>query len=267
VPTVQTHDIATHYEDAGQGRPIVLLHAATLDHRSWDKQAAALQDRYRVLRYDLRGHGRTPAGRRRYHVDTLAEDLHAFITALRLDRPVVCGLSMGGMVAQTYAARHPDGLSGLILAGAPTPPLLSFRERMERAVMPRTVVPVARLVGYERLKKAIISMQSRAHGKAAMGTFKATDLPPMTTGDFVRAIKCMASFHKVPVDLAAIRVPTLVLCGENEPGFIHRHSKVLRASLATAEVAVIPGAGHASSLDQPDLFTRQLDRFLVALPR
>lgn len=268
MPTIRTGDIETHYEDRGHGRAVVLVHAAVLDHASWRPQIADLGKDHRVVAYDLRGHGRTGGSdHRAYTVDMLAEDLSRLLRGLSLERPVVCGLSLGGMVALTFASRHPDALSGLILAGTPTPPLLSFSERFQRAMMPRAMIPVARLVGYERLKKTLVRTQERVHGKDALGTFNADDLPPMPTGEFAKAVRCFASFHRTSVDLAAIRVPTLVLYGENEPSFIPRHAHRLREGVPGATLAVIPGAGHASNLDQPAAFNDAVRTFVGAIQR
>lgn len=263
MPTIQTGDIETYYEDRGKGPPIILVHAAVLDHHSWSRQVTELEKGHRLLAYDMRGHGQTrDSTRGRYSVSVLADDLGRFIAALGLRRPVVCGWSMGGMVALTYASRNPSSLAGLVLAGAPTPPILSFSERLQRVVMPRAMLGPARLVGYKRLKKLLIRMQERAHGKEAMGSFKATDMPPMTTRAFVKAVRSMASFHRTRVDLAAIRVPTLVLSGDREPPFIHRHARRLQETLPRASVSVIPGAGHAANMDQPELFNQAVRFFL-----
>jgi pimeloyl-ACP methyl ester carboxylesterase len=264
--SIRTGDIETYYEEQGNGPPVVFVHAATLDHGSWRPQLDALKDHYRVLAYDLRGHGSTAdSSSRRYTVDVLAQDLQWFILAKRLERPVVCGISMGGMTALTFASRHPGALSALVLAGTPSPDLLSLKERLQRVVMPRMVVPVAHLMGYARLKRQIVKMQAKAHGDAAMGSFTEADLPDMKTRDFIKAIQCMASFHHVSVDPSKIEVPTCLMVGENEPPFILAHAKRLQAQIRGSAISVIPEAGHASNMDQPAFFSEALGRFLGGL--
>lgn len=115
MPFLNAHGIAQYYELRGEGAPIVFIHGALVDHRAWDPQASELEHSHRVLRYDLRGHGRTgPSTNALYTVDLFAEDLYVLIDALGLDHPLLCGLSLGGMIAQTYALRYP--ISGLVLA-------------------------------------------------------------------------------------------------------------------------------------------------------
>lgn len=119
---VETNGIQTYYEDYGDGRPIVVLHGTTADHQVWAEQLQPLTDDYRVVLYDLRGHGKT--GRsvlNRYTVDTYVDDLAAFIEALDVDRPTVLGHSLGGMIGYAFADSYPERLSDLIAVGAMTP--------------------------------------------------------------------------------------------------------------------------------------------------
>lgn len=266
MPFIETGDIQTFYESTGRGPPIVLVHASTLDHHSWRKQIADLGGGHRVVVYDLRGHGRTAGPpRRRYSVETLSDDLRAVVTCLGLDRPIICGISMGGMVAHMYAARHPQELRALVLAGTPTAPLLSFSERLQRAWLPRAVTAVARISGYEVLRKRMAGMQRKVHGHAAVGSFESADLPRMHTRDFVHAIRCFATFHRTKVDLSAIQVPTLVMYGNREPRFLLRHADQFRTKLSGSQVVTIAGAGHASNMDQPELFSAAVLRFLASI--
>jgi pimeloyl-ACP methyl ester carboxylesterase len=117
VPTLETNDIKTYYEDTGTGTPIVFVHGGWMDHRMWASQVEAFADEYEVITYDIRGHGRTGGSfEKRYTIELFAADLMALVEGLDIDCPVVCGLSLGGMIAQTYAVRYPEGLRALILA-------------------------------------------------------------------------------------------------------------------------------------------------------
>lgn len=116
MPTIQTNDITTWYDRTGEGMPIVFVHGAWTDHQMWEPQVEALADDYEVIAYDVQGHGRTGgSAEEQCTAELFATDLRALINGLDLDRPVLCGLSLGGMIGQTYAARYPDKLRGLIL--------------------------------------------------------------------------------------------------------------------------------------------------------
>ena len=96
MPTVQTDDIETYYEERGEGPPIVFIHGALADHTAAKQQLGAFSDAYTAIAYDLRGHGNTTNPQHTpYSIDLLAEDLHAFIAETSLERPVLCGVSMG----------------------------------------------------------------------------------------------------------------------------------------------------------------------------
>jgi pimeloyl-ACP methyl ester carboxylesterase len=103
--------------EGAAGRPVVALsHSLGLDHTMWDPQIAALTARFRVLRYDLRGHGGSDATPGDYTVEQLGRDALALLDRLGLDRVAWCGVSLGGMVGQWLAAHADDRLSSLVLA-------------------------------------------------------------------------------------------------------------------------------------------------------
>ncbi|WP_348607890.1 alpha/beta fold hydrolase [Halobaculum rarum] len=265
--TVETNGVETYYERRGDGPPVVFVHGAVVDHTQWAPQFDALADEYTVVAYDVRGHGRTGGSdRETYTVDLFAEDLAALIDALDLDRPVVCGLSMGGCIAMTYASRCPDGLSGLVLADTFGPVSLTLGERLQRASL-RLTIPPARLVGYERVERAMVWLRERTEAGIS-GDYDRIEAiretgPPMSTAEFAKVIRALASFERARVDLASIAVPTLVLYGEHDAGFVRRQSAVLGALISDADVLEVPDAGHASALDEPAFVTGEIRRLLV----
>lgn len=268
MPTVRTNDIQTYYERRGSGPTVVFVHGAILDSSQWERQMDALEDEYTTVAYDVRGHGRTGgSARESYSIPLLADDLNALVTALDLEKPVVCGLSMGGCIAQVYAAAHPDELSGLILADTFTPELFDRREWFQRSVMLRATVPPVRLVGYERVEKAMVWIHERL-SKGASGDYgQVKNLraggPKMETAEFAKVIRAVASFHETAVDYSSISAPTLVLYGEHEPAFMRRHAPKMRAEIPNAVVLKVPGGGHTSNLDNPEFFTDAVREFLA----
>jgi pimeloyl-ACP methyl ester carboxylesterase len=268
VPTVQTNDVATYYEARGDGPPVVFVHGAILDHSQWDAQVAALQGAYATFAYDVRGHGRTGGtDRRAYAIDLFAADLDDFLDALGLEDVVVCGHSMGGCIAQTYAARDPGRLSGLVLADTFAPRVLSRSEWIQRSLLLRATVPPVRLVGYERVERALVWLHERL-SPGASGDYGAVralraDGPGMATDEFAKVVRAVARFHETDVALSAIDVPTLVLYGEDEPPFLRRQAALLGTEIPSATVRAVPDAGHASNLDDPAFFTSALSSFLT----
>lgn len=268
--TVRIGDIETYYERRGSGPTVVFVHGAILDHSQWTPQMESLSDDYTVIAYDVRGHGRTgESDETTYSIELFAEDLDALVTALDLDRSVLCGLSMGGCIAQVYAARHPERLSGLVLADTFTPKPLTRGEWVQRSLLLRATVPPVRLLGYERVERALVWLHERL-SRGASGDYGEIERlrstgPRMATDEFAKVIRAVARFHETDLDLAAITTPTLVLYGENEPPFVRRHVPVLETTLPDVTVREVPGAGHASNLDDPDSFTRSIREFLARI--
>ncbi|WP_439026632.1 alpha/beta fold hydrolase [Haloarchaeobius sp. DT45] len=266
MPTVQTNDIETCYDRRGDGPAIVFVHGSVVDSGMWDQQGDALRDDFTTVVYDVRGHGRTGGSSRdRYDMALYADDLHELVTALDLDRPVICGHSMGGLVAQAYAVQYPDQLSGLILADTFTPTILTRGEWFLRRVAMNAFLPLVRVLGIERLERLNVWVSERL-SRGASGDYAEVeklreDGPTMTTTEFIKVIRSMSRAHEHPIDLSAITVPALVIYGENELGFIKRHARELSRTLADCAVDVVPGGGHASNLDNPEYFTAAVRGF------
>lgn len=262
MPTVQTGDIETYYERRGDGPPIVFVHGALSDHTAATQQLAAFSDAYTAIAYDVRGHGRTTnPNHEPYSIDVLAADLHAFVTAVGLERPVLCGVSMGGMIAQVYASRYPSELSGLVLADTFSPAFLSRRDRIERTTLVNAMAGLVRLVGYNRAKNSILWF-GRKLERDMTTSLRADAFPDMDTVAAVNALKAVASFHTIDIDLSSITVPTLILYGEHETSIISRHIPTLTARIPDSTAEEVPDAGHASPWDNPEFFNSAIRTFL-----
>ncbi|ELZ81487.1 alpha/beta hydrolase [Haloferax larsenii] len=267
MPTVQTNDIETHYETRGNGPPLIFIHGALADHSAATRQLAAFSDTYTAIAYDLRGHGNTANPRHEpYSIDRLAEDIHAFITELDLENPVLCGVSMGGMVAQVYASRYPNQLRALVLADTFSPAFLGRRDRIERFSLVNVMAALVRLVGYNRAKGLLLWL-GRKLERDQTTSLRPEAFPDMETVDAVNSLKAAAGFHTTDIDLTSITVPTLVLYGEHEPSVISRHVPVLSARIPDSTVQEVPDAGHASPWDNPEFFNSTIRAFLTSQPQ
>jgi pimeloyl-ACP methyl ester carboxylesterase len=237
-----------------------------VDHTQWLPQFDALADDYTVLAYDVRGHGRTGGSdRERYSIDLFAEDLAALVDALGLDAPAICGLSMGGCIAQVYAERYPDRCGDLILADTFGPTPLSLAERVQRQAL-RATIPFARAVGYERVERGMVWLQERL-SPGVSGEYERIEAireagPTMEAAEFEKVIGALATFEEIPVGYRAISARTLVLYGEREAAFIRRHADRMGRWIRDATVLEVPDAGHASNLDNPEFVTDALRGFL-----
>lgn len=265
--TDSTADVDTYYERRGQGTPLVFVHGGWLDRRMWEPQIEALAGDYDVVVYDLRGHGRTgPTDRRRYSIDLLAADLRALVERLNLDRPFVCGLSLGGMVAQAYAASYPGRIRGLVLADTAVSTRLTYRDRMTRLFAPAWSISAAvDLFGTRHYADLAFLAADWLKGREWLGQDPAVrryvhgTMADFDRDEFGKVLRAIYEYDGV--DLSKIGMPTLVLRGEHEDHAVVEHAEHLRRELPNARRAVIPDAGHTPNMENPDAFTRELVRF------
>lgn len=266
MPTVETNGIETYYTRAGDGPPVVLLHGGGSDHQIWEHQVEALIPEYEVIRYDLRGHGRTgPSNQDRYDIDLFADDLDALLEALDITAPRICGHSFGGMTALNFAARYPASLSALAVAGAPTPETRSLSEWTVRNVIAPVAVRAQRLIGPARVR----AIERRLFG--ALGEDVETveaeaealrDEPVQSDPqERVKLVDAVRRYFDGQLDLTAIEVPTLVMHGVDEP-FTSDHTTTFQVALADGVVRAIPEAGHNVHLENPEATTEVLQGFL-----
>jgi len=262
-----------HYESTGTGPPIVFVHGGWLSADMWDPQVDFFAEEYRVITYDVRGHGRTGGSDEpTYSIDGFVADLRTLVTELSLESPILCGLSLGGMIAQTYASEYPDDVRGLVLADTMQsfPPLPISRPQQE-TLFPRVALyPSMHLVGARSYFRFLLQGIQLAQGGKPWLTLddevrkQATnEVRRIGTSEFVKIFDAMYEFDSRG-DLA-ITAPTLVLTGDHEVPPVVAQSDRLAERIENATRATIPTAGHLSNLDNPAEFNRVLDRFLADL--
>jgi pimeloyl-ACP methyl ester carboxylesterase len=270
MPFARTGDIETYYELRGSGPTLVLLHGGFVDCRMWEPQVEEFASDYRVLRYDLRGHGRTGTSARvRYSVELFADDLKALLEALEIQQASVCGLSFGGMVAQAFASKYTHVLEALVLADTAVSTTLTWSDKLQRYLLaPRWLfLPTIRVLGGRRFVDFSFWLARRTRNPQWFGQNEAVRqyveeaMLQMSTSEYVKMYGAIYDFDLV--DLSTIRVPTLLLNGEHESGSVHRHAKYIQQVIPHAEATIIPGAGHISNMENPVAFNDALERFLT----
>ncbi len=235
----------------------------------WTHQTDALSDAFTTIAYDVRGHGRTGGSQvETYSIDLFAADLDALLDALGIDRAVVCGLSMGGTVAQAFAAAHLDRVAGLVLADTFPAGPLPLTGRLALANV-RLLARVDRFIGYQTLNRWQLKVGNLllpdVSGDEATVQRLVEEAPTIPHAEFVKIADATAQFPKSDVDLSVVTAPTLVLHGEHLPTANEATTQRLVSSLGSTDVTVhvVPGSGHASNLDNPTFFTARLREFLT----
>ncbi len=245
------------FESRGEGPVLVLLHAFPFDRRMWSEELAQLSDVRRVVAVDLRGFGESPLWGEPT-LDEYADDVVATLDALGVPMASVLGLSMGGYVALSLAARHRGRLASLILAdtraAADSEVARAAREATMRQV--RNDGAGAFLDGVpERLLSRHASEDLRQ---------RVRDLCVERAETILAATRALAHRPDRTSLLPAIDCPTLVVCGGEDTTAPAPEMRALAAQIPDAEYVEIAGAGHLSNLEAPRRFDDAVARFLAA---
>jgi pimeloyl-ACP methyl ester carboxylesterase len=248
-----------YYEMAGSGHPLVLVHGFTLDTRMWDDQFEMFAGRNQVVRYDLRGFGKSalPTTEPYSHPD----DLRALMTHLGIEHAFIIGLSLGGAVAVDFAVTYPDATDAFI------------------------PVDAALIGGYEWVEgrpSAGMHEQARRAGLETAKTFwlnhplfAATREKPVAADRLAQMVETYSGWHVLNDDpirvpeppaierLGTLNAPTLVVVGERDLVDFHRIADIMAERIAGAKKVVMPGVGHMSNMEDPDRFNEIVLGFLA----
>jgi 3-oxoadipate enol-lactonase len=260
--TITANGIATQYTVEGPpDAPVVTLsHSLACASRMWDPQVPALAARWRVLRYDTRGHGGTDAPAGPYALEQLADDALALLDALGIEQTHWVGLSMGGMIGQTIALRAPARLRSLSLCDT------SSRIPAEAKPLWAERIRTAETQGMEPLVEPTIGrwftapfIQQRPDVvDRVRAMIRATS--PRGYAGCCHAIAALDLTDRLP----AVKLPTLVVVGEQDQGTPVAASRAIHERIAGSRLEIIPSASHLSNVEQPEAFTRILTGFLAA---
>lgn len=269
MPYTRIHDLDHYTEQAGEGVPIVFVHGAFVDSGMWDLQWNEFSKKYRVIRYDLRGHGKTGSSeRKQYSMGLFADDLKELMDSLELDAPIICGLSLGGMIAQDFAVRFPDRLRALVLADTAVSVSLTLADKLQRYVLfPKWVMRLTlKLMSVEGFTRFSFWLASVTRSEEWFGRDPRTrdyvrgQMLTMDRDEYLKIYDAIYAFHLRPLE--RITCPTLVLNGEYESPSVFRHTEEILRRVPRAESEVVPQAGHTSNMENPEAFNRLMAEFL-----
>jgi 3-oxoadipate enol-lactonase len=254
--------IAINYTLEGPANaPVVTMsHSLATDLSMWDPTVPALTGRFRVLRYETRGHGKTDAPKGAYTLDQLADDALALLKALGISRTHWVGLSMGGMIGQTLALKAPEVFLSLSLCDtssripAEAKPLWADRiKTAETQGMEPLVEPTLQRWFTEPFRK------SRKDVIDKVATMIRTT-PPAGYAGCCAAISALDLTDKI----SAIKIPTIAIVGEDDPGTPVAAHKVIQEKIAGCRLEILKSAAHLANMEQPEAFNKALTGFLGA---
>jgi DNA-binding GntR family transcriptional regulator/pimeloyl-ACP methyl ester carboxylesterase len=265
--------VTLHAEEAGQGEPLVFIHEFAGDHRSWEPQIRFFSAAYRCVTYAARGYppSDVPTDPAAYSQARAVADTIAVLDGLGIDRAHLVGLSMGGFTALHLVLSHPDRVRSAVVAGA------GYGAQPERAEAFRAesmltaaafaaegAAKVAERYAVGPARVQFQNKNSRGWAEFAAALARHSDLGSALTMRGVQAAR--PSLYALTDELAQVRIPVLVVVGDEDDGCLEP-ALMLKRTIPTAGLAVLPRTGHTANLEEPDVFNRAVDGFLAAVAR
>jgi len=249
------------YAEAGEGFPVVLLHAFPLNKAMWEFQRRELSRDYCIITPDFRGHGESEVAAEDSTMEALAEDLHGLLAGLGIERFVLGGLSLGGYVSFAFYRKHSAQVAALILADtraqADTP-----EGRQERAKLIATAEEKGASAVAEQLLPKLLGATTRTSRPEVVAYVRelihSTSVPGI-----VKALRGMAARPDSRPLLPQITCPVLILVGEEDTLTPPADSEAMAGAIPGAQLEIISQAGHLSNLEQPVAFTNHVRSFLA----
>src|SRR5271170_4068074 len=248
MPYLNRDGVNIYYEERGKGPAVLLSHGYSASTRMWAGQMEALSDRYHMIAWDMRGHDRSdsPNNPALYSHEATVADMAAILDACGARRAVIAGLSLGGFMSLAFNLALPERVAALMLFDC-GPGYKKDGPREEWNKMAGAMASALERKGLSAMgasAEVVISHHRSAQGlaHAARGMLQQAD-------------------GRVIESLPSIKVPTLVLAGAKDVQFLAA-TDYMAAKIPGAEKAIIPDAGHAANIDQPEAFNRAVRAFL-----
>lgn len=258
MPYVKLNDINIYYELHGEGPPLVMIHGLGASTRDWEYQIDFFKKQFKVLIFDLRGHGKTDKPDMAYSVDLFTSDTAALIRHIFPEGAHVVGHSLGGMVAFQLALDHPELVKTLtILNSAPAVIFPSIKSQFYFVLRSIDV----RLFGMKHISTQLAKMLFPSPDQAALRqTFieRWCENDPKAYLNSLRAFRGWTVMHR----LSSLSCPTLIIAADRDYTPVTFKEFYIRM-IPNAELVVIKNSGHISIVDQPEAFNNALMSFLM----
>lgn len=247
--SAQVHAVVTGRPD---GPAVVLSNSLGSTHRMWDSQVAALEERFRVVRYDTRGHGDSPVPPGPYSIDELADDVIALLDRFDIERAHLVGLSLGGMTMMRVAARNPERVDRLALlcTAAYLPPAQGWTDR----------AALVRADGTSAVAAAVVQRWFTpgylAANTEARQQFEAMVAATPAEG-YAACCEAIAAMDQRS-DLSSIIAPTLAIAGADDPATPPDLLRDIVDAVPNGRLLVVPDSAHLANAQQADTITPAL---------
>ena len=240
------------YHSEGKGPALLLLHSLGVSGEAWSQVIEQLARNYTVYAPDMLGHGDSDKPPRDYSVEDYAQSIVDFMGKLQLEKAILCGNSVGALIALEIASSHPSAIEKLLLVGCPAWDTWQRMERFSLAALnydlqgtplPLSSADVA--VSYKKVTPELVEWVNSQRAKA---------------GIWVKKTQIAVSIYDPLPKLQLVKCPTLVLFGSHD--ILRDREHILLDGIKRAELAIVENAGHLPQIDNPEVFLERVNKFL-----
>jgi pimeloyl-ACP methyl ester carboxylesterase len=272
MPQLTTDDgVALFYQETGEGIPIVFVHEFAGDHRSYEPQVRHFGRRYRCITYNARGYppSDVPQDGERYSQDRARDDIRAVLDALRIDRAHIVGLSMGGFATLHFGFTYPDRARSLVVAGcgygAAPGERQKFTAEAERSAEQFETLGMAKASETYALGPTRVQFQNKDPRGWREFADQLAQHSAQGSALTMRGVqKRRPSLYDLADKMRTIAAPTLIMTGDEDWSCLEP-AILMKRTIPTSALVVMPNAGHLINLEEPDAFNRQLADFFHAV--
>lgn len=255
-------NLTVSYDDEGplDAQTILFIHGFPLNKSMWEHQIESLKENYRVIAYDIRGHGSSDAGKENYSIDLFVADLLRFMDTLHITKPILCGLSMGGYIALNAAIKYPEHFAGLVLSDTQCLADSSDAKRKRMNTIENIQEHGVEIYAEVSIKN-LFSSESFTKNKKEISQVR--DMIVGTTAQSLSYTLFALSERKGTCSkLQDIEIPVLIMVGKEDKITPPVASQLMHEKIQGSQIKVIDHAGHLANLENPVEFNYQLKNFL-----
>jgi 3-oxoadipate enol-lactonase len=260
---IAINDITVSYSDEGKnGTPVIIfIHGFPFNKSMWKMQIKALKDNYRVIAYDIRGHGNSDAGDGDFSIELFVKDLLSLLDALKIDKTMLCGLSMGGYIALNAIENYPERFDALILSD--TNCISDTSEVKEKRMKAIESIRKSGIEKYadESIKKFFAPESFTTRKKEIDAVWKM--IVKTSKQSLCNTLLALSVRKETCNKLSEIKVPVLIMVGKEDKITPPAAAQFMHEKIKDSFLNIIEHAGHLSNMENPVEFNEHLKKFVA----
>ena len=259
---ITINNLTVSYSDHGpdDAPVIIFIHGFPLNKSMWDVQVEALKENYRVITYDIRGHGNSDPGIDEFFIELFVIDLLRLMEKLKIEKSILCGLSLGGYIALNAVLKHPDRFDGLILNDtqciADTPEIKENRCNAIISIKEKGVEQYA-----DEIIKKLFAQETFTKNKNVVDAVKEMIISTQKQS-LCNTLHALAERKETCDQLPEINIPVLIMVGQEDKITPIAAAQQMHEKILNSKLEIIQQAGHLSNLENPTAFNTHLGNFL-----